>query len=350
MRLIALSVKNVRTHKAVRVQFNDNVTLITGKNGSGKTTLLEAIHIALRGKSFKDADDAIVRRSSNWYRIDLATSEGDRTTVYDVRTERKKKTHTIDAKPHLRMPERLKYPVVLFEPDDLLMIAGSPARRRRYMDTIITQYNSQYSSILHRYERALLQRNKLLKRPGHTSDELFAWNIALSRYGAEIVAARQELVARLSSSVQATYQTIASAQDVIELHYSRTTPLSSQHLLAELEHSYERDCVIGSTSVGPHRHDLEVLFNGSPASQTGSRGELRTITLALKFIEAALVAEQTGRQPIILLDDVFSELDSTRQKRLLSEFCDNQVIMTSVSSVPLANGGIDMAPHEILVG
>lgn len=338
MRLVSVSVQNVRTHRAKMVQLNDTVTLITGKNGSGKTTLLEAIYISLRGKSFKDADDAILMRSTDWYRIDVATSDHTRKTVYDTRTERKKKTHTIDNKSHLRMPEKVKYPVVLFEPNDLQMISGSPARRRRYIDTLITQYNPHYAAALSRYERALIQRNKLLKQPRHTADELFAWNVALSRYGAEIIAARQEAVAYIHERLNETYQTIAPTSDVVTIEYSRSTPLTSQHLLTELEHSYERDRVIGATSVGPHRHDLVVTFNGSPASETGSRGELRTITLALKFIEATLVASRTGKQPIILLDDVFSELDDVRQERLLGEFHDNQVVMTSTNEV--SNKGI----------
>lgn len=334
MRITKLTVQHVRTHAKLAVQFSNSVTLITGKNGSGKTSLLEAIYLSLRGRSFKDGDDAVLRHGRDWYRVDLATSAGDRKTVYDVRTERKKKTHTIDSKHHLRLPERLKYPVILFEPEDMQMITGSPARRRRFMDTIISQYHPQYSSVLSRYDRALLQRNKLLKQPGHTVDELFAWNIALSRYGAEIVAARQEMVNYLNGALTATYRTIAPARDTITLQYSRTTPLTSQHLLTELEHSYERDRLLGTTTIGPHRHDIAVTFNGVPAAQSGSRGELRTITLALKFVEAALVTERTGQQPVILLDDVFSELDEDRQRRLLGEFHDNQVVMTSAHVVP----------------
>ncbi len=335
MRLTKLTVQHVRTHARLAVQFNGNVTLITGKNGSGKTSLLEAVYVSLRGRSFKDGDDAVLGHGRDWYRIDLATSDGDRKTVYDIRSERKKKTHTIDSKDHARLPEKLKYPIILFEPEDMQMITGSPARRRRFMDIIIAQYHPGYSAILSRYERALAQRNKLLKQPGHTADELFAWNVALSRYGAEIVAARQEMVAYLDQTLTSTYRTIAPADDTISLQYSRTTPLTSQHLLTELEHSYDRDRALGTTTVGPHRHDITVTFNGVPAAESGSRGELRTITLALKFIEAALVTERTGQQPVILLDDVFGELDESRQQRLLGEFHDNQVIMTSAHIVPV---------------
>ena len=334
MRLLSLAVKNVRSHTQKSVQFNNDTTLITGKNGSGKTSLIEAVYIALRGKSFKDADDAILKNGSNWYRIDLVTSEGDRTTVYDVRTERKKKTHTIDNKQHLRMPERVKYPIILFEPDDMQMITGSPARRRRFMDTLIAQYDAQYTSTLRRYERALVQRNKLLKQP-HNPDEMFAWNVSLSRYGAEIIAARQSAVQYINNQLTQTYQTIASVKDDIAAEYTNQTTITSQHLLTELEHAYQRDVYAGTTTVGPHRHDLRILFNGKPADETGSRGELRTIILALKFIEAALVQEYTEKQPVILLDDVFSELDYERQQRLLGEFHSNQVIITSASTVPV---------------
>lgn len=329
MRLKTLSVKNVRTHAAIKLALHDGVTLITGKNGSGKTSLIEAIYIALRGKSFKDGDDAIVRRGENWYKIELSTSDVDRTVLYDYRTERKKKTYTVDTKQYLRLLERAKYPVILFEPDDMQMITGSPSRRRRYLDTMIAQYDPNYAGALRRYERALVQRNKLLKQSRHTQDELFAWNITLSRYGAEIVAARQEIVSELNERLAQTYQTIAPTNDTVSVRYSHSSPVSSQHLLTELEHSYERDRLLGTTTTGPHRHDLLVSFNDAPAHQTGSRGELRTITLSLKFIEALLVAEKTGEQPIILLDDVFSELDDTRQQRLLGEFHDNQLIMTS---------------------
>lgn len=135
----------------------------------------------------------------------------------------------------------------------------------------------------------------------------------------------------LDSYVTETYQTIAPTHDVISVKYSHESPVSSQHLLHELELAYDRDRVLGVTTVGPHRHDLLVSFNGEPADEVGSRGELRTITLALKFIEAAILIEQTGLHPIILLDDVFSELDRDRQTRLMSEFHNHQVIMTSTN-------------------
>lgn len=328
MRLKSITVQNFRVHKTCTIDFKDSVTLIVGQNGSGKTSLLEAIYVNLRGKSFKGTDDTIRRDGDEWYRIDLDTDEGSRTFKHQMNGV--KKMYEIDSRIYRRLVDRVKYPIVLFEPDDLRIISGSPSRRRDYLDTFIAQYDPHYSASLRRYERALLQRNKLLKRTQLNRDELFAWNVALSRYGADIVTARQELAQYINSQITQVYQTIAPTQDIVAVHYSHQTPVSSQHLLAELEQAYERDRIVGSTSVGPHRHDLVFTFNGTLASEIGSRGEIRTITLALKFIEAARIIEKTDQHPIILLDDVFSELDHARQERLLSEFQDHQVIMTSV--------------------
>lgn len=327
MRLKSITVQNFRVHKTCTIDFKDSVTLIVGQNGSGKTSLLEAIYVSLRGKSFKGTDDTIRRDGDEWYRIDLNTDDGNRILKHQMNGV--KKMYEIDSRVYRRLTDRVKYPIVLFEPDDLRIISGSPSRRRDYLDTFIAQYDLHYNASLRRYERALLQRNKLLKRAQLNRDELFAWNIALSRYGADIVAARQELAQYIGTHITQVYQTIAPTQDIVMVHYSHQTPVSPQHLLAELEQAYERDRIVGSTSVGPHRHDLIFMFNGTLASEIGSRGEIRTISLALKFIEAARIIEQTNQHPIILLDDVFSELDHTRQQRLLSEFQDHQVIMTS---------------------
>lgn len=327
MRLTLLSVQNFRAHQRCTVKFEDSVTLIVGPNGSGKTSLLEAVYVALRGKSFKGSDETIRRRDETWYRIDLTTDDGLRTVKHQQHGA--KKTFEIDSKIHRRLSERVKYPVVLFEPDDLRIVSGSPSRRRDYLDTFIAQYDTHFSATLHRYERALLQRNKLLKRQQLNQDELFAWNVALSQYGAVIIAARQELCEYIDARITEVYQTIAPTSDRVSVQYSHQSPVSSQHLLAELEHAYERDRALGTTTVGPHRHDMQIALNDTAADDIGSRGELRTITLALKFIEAMCIIERTDLHPIILLDDVFSELDYIRQQRLLSEFRDHQVIMTS---------------------
>lgn len=327
MILSKLLVQNLRTHSKYEINLQSSVSLIVGKNGSGKTTLLESIYIALRGKSFKTADAQIVKDGKDWYRIDIETDRGSRT----VKFNQGMKTFDIDGKIHRRLTDSVKYPVVLFEPDDMRIIGGSPTRRRDYIDRLASQCDTRYALSLRRYERALMQRNKLLKSGRFDRDQLFVWDVALSQYGNTIIETRRRLIDEIDARMIDVYRTISPTEDDVTIRYSYQSHTSPQRILTELEHSFERDQVLGTTSVGPHRHDLKFEFNDHPAGEVGSRGELRTITLALKFIEADLLEKYTGEKPIILLDDVFSELDELRQQRLLGEFHDHQVVMTSVA-------------------
>lgn len=326
----SVSVKNFRSHTEYSIAVSPGVTVILGGNGSGKTSLLEAVYIALRGKSFRGVDRDIVRVGSSWYRIDVVIDEMQR-TVRCRDEESFKKQFEIDGKKTARLAPPHRLPVVLFEPDDLRMITGSPSRRRHFLDTFISQYDPKYATALGRYERALLQRNKALKHPGVTRDTIFVWDVALSEYGAYIAATRSQLIEDINQQITPIYRQIAGTTDNISLAYSSTSGNTPGHYLRRLTAEYERDVVVGSTSVGPHRHDMIVGFNGKPAADVCSRGEIRTIHLALKFIEAKLIEQYNSVRPLILLDDVFGELDASRQKRLISEFTDHQIIITSAT-------------------
>ena len=330
MRITRLSVQNVRIHDEKTVEFIDNPTLISGSNGSGKTSLIEAIYIALRGKSFRGGDETICKNGTDQYRIVLESDSFMYRVQYGQVGARKARQFIVDDKKYARLPFKLKYPIVLFEPVDLRIISGSPQRRRQFIDTLIQQYDPMYSRDLSRYDRALQQRNKLLKNPHLSSDMLFSWNILLSEYGAAIIAKRQAAVATLHSRITDVYRTIAHNTDDVSITYSHRSPVTMQQLLKQLEMATDHDTITGSTSVGPHRHDLEFRFNKQPAAKVVSRGESRTIVLALKFIEAEHIKAQSSIEPLILLDDVFGELDSDRQKAL-EGFGGNQIIMTSVN-------------------
>ena len=185
-----------------------------------------------------------------------------------------------------------------------------------------------YTSILHKYERALKQRNNLLKKIFTTNDELFVWDVALSEYGAYIIEKRIAFIEQINNQLNDTYNIIAKSNDLISMHYSHTYIGNiKQKLLNDLHFHSEKDKIIGFTSTGPHRHDVIFKFNDSPALDVASRGEIRTIILALKFIEVGIIEQIVNQKPIILLDDVFSELDDERQKSLLS--VENQIVITS---------------------
>ncbi|MEO5950666.1 MAG: DNA replication and repair protein RecF [Candidatus Saccharimonadales bacterium] len=330
-----LKVQNFRTHQAMDITIHDGVTLITGSNGSGKTSLIEAIYIALRGSSFRGADLDIVRHSSEWWRIDLLSDDQTtRSVLFDSSKSTGRKRFIIDSKTTYRLPQKHKSPVVLFEPDDLRLLHGSPARRRLFIDSFIGQLDPTYTSTLHKYERGLKQRNNLLKKPYIADDELFVWDLLLSEYGYEIIQKRVYYTTLLQSELELTYNSIAHTDDEVKIHYSHD--ISQQKLLADLHDHHMKDKLLGNTSVGPHRHDIEFIFNTMPATSVASRGEIRSIVLALKFLEVKIIETNLGQKPIILLDDVYSELDETRRHKLVDSISEYQVIMTNTHGLPEA--------------
>jgi DNA replication and repair protein RecF len=292
----------------------------------------------LQGTSFKGGDADVLQQMAPWYRIDITFDDDTiRTVKFDPSRETGRKQFEVNGKTSYRLTPQYKYPVVLFEPDDLRLLNGSPARRRQFIDRFISQLDPEYASAVRRYDRALKQRNTLLKHSYASDDDLFAWNVSLSEYGAYIIAQRLKFVDQLNKRLNETYETIAHTGDEVAMHYSH--PYSDnvqQRLLADLHSHVEKDKVVGFTSVGPHRHDVVFDFNNSPALSVASRGEVRSIVLALKFLEVDIIQSITNKTPIILLDDVFSELDKDRQTYLIESTTRNQIIITS------ATGGHDI--------
>jgi len=326
-----LAIQNIRSHSRYDVEFSSGVTVITGPNGSGKTTLLESLYISLQGTSFKGSDSEVLRSESPWWKIDILFDDTQKRTIkFDPSRTSGRKQFVIDSKNHYRMPPKHKYPVVLFEPEDLRLLHGSPSRRRQFIDRFISQLNPLYGISLRKYERALRQRNNLLKRFNTPSDQLFAWDIALSEHGSYIIEQRIVFIEQINSRLNEAYQEIAHSSDEVSVHYSHTYVGDiKQKLLGELHAHLDKDRHLGSTSVGPHRHDVIFEFNHSPALTVASRGEVRTIVLALKFLEVDIIEQLTGLKPLILLDDVFSELDLERQKALSDTIRSHQIVITS---------------------
>ena len=335
-----LKVKNIRSHTDIVVDFKNNTTVITGDNGSGKTSLLEAIYIAFMGSSFKGSDKEILRNNADWWRIDATTEKEAIVVKYDNTKTLKKKQFKIDDKIFYRLPANHKKPIILFEPDDLRLIHGSPSRRRLFIDRFIVQLDKNYSIILSRYEKAIKQRNSLLQKillqdspfqyEDINKDELFAWNIMIADYGSKIVKARNDYIKLLNETLNDMYKQISKEEMNVKIIYSHdANDFTETNFLKQLNNSYERDKYSKNTSVGPHRHDIIFNYNNGLANKIVSRGEARTIILALKLSELEIVKNITKENPLILLDDVFSELDYHRQLSLSEMVNDCQVIITS---------------------
>lgn len=328
MIITSIKLTNFRNHSSYKLVCKDKTSLILGENGCGKTSVLEAIYILTRGKSFRATDQEILKNGTDYYRIELEFKNGENiTATYDGKT----KTFLILDKKTKRLPKKHKYPVVLFLPSDLNLISHSPSRRRDYFDRIFSEFDETYSTNLSKYEKALKQRNELLKNDFLTKDALFSWNIILSKYGTNLYNQRKKFIQEINSKFTKTYRSIAKNQDQINLQYKTDViNLDENSYLKKLEQNFERDSYLGYTTFGIHRDDYIFEFNHKLADGSASRGEARSIILALKFIEADLLKQKLHLNPIILLDDVFSELDETRRNCLIKNFKNNQVIITSV--------------------
>ena len=327
----SVELTNFRNHTHYLMRCEDEVSLILGSNGWGKTSILEAIYILTRGKSFRATDRDILKRTTNYYRIKLEYQNG--TTIiatYDGGT----KFFTITDQKSKRLPSKYKYPIILFTPSDLNLISHSPGRRRDYFDHIFSQLDESYAVSLSRYNKAIKQRNELLKKEPFSPESTFSWNLLLARYGVILTEQRQAFITEINSRLTSTYRSIAKNQDEVDIKYtSDALGFSESTYLNTIEQSTTRDLYLGHTSFGVHRDDYLFNLNHQPADTSASRGETRSIIIALKFIEADLIYERLRVKPIILLDDVFSELDATRRKCLINNFKDHQVIITSVENV-----------------
>lgn len=325
-----ITLTNFRNHASYSLDCQPDTTLILGSNGSGKTSVLEAIYILTRGKSFRASDPEILKRDEAFYRIELEYETGEKiVATYDG----KDKTFTALDKKSRRLPKKNKYPVVFFEPRDLNLISGSPSRHRDYFDRFFSQLSEEYNTTLSRYEKTLKQRNELLKSETTTNADLFSWNLLLAKLGSSLAAFRARFIAEINETLNEIYHSIAENDDYIKLNYlSDAANFSENKYFTELEQNFTRDIYLGYTSFGIHRDDFNFIFNGHDADGSASRGETRSIILALKFVEAKSLYEKLHQKPLVLLDDVFSELDETRRKCLVKNFKDHQVIITSVEN------------------
>ena len=330
---------NFRSHTEYELVCDKKTTLILGENGWGKTSILEAIYIALQGKSFRAVDKEILRREGDYYRVELDYKSGEKIVVTYSKEKNKgiyKKKFLIKDKKTARLPKQYKYPAILFLPEDLHLVATSPTKKRDYFDRMIALLDDKYHTSLLRYNKVLKQRNEALKNEFLDEDSLFSWNILLAKYGVEIRNRRKWVIDKINKKLTKTYQTIANNKDTVDIDYeSYIGDVGESEYLRLLAMDFERDRLTGHTNFGIHRDDYNFIFNGVLADGSASRGEVRSMILALKFIEAELIEEVRHKKPLVLLDDVFSELDQDRQKSLVKNFKNHQVILTSVDGVGL---------------
>ncbi|MEG0853356.1 MAG: DNA replication/repair protein RecF [Angelakisella sp.] len=340
MKLEKLSVKSFRNIKEAELVPHSGVNIIYGDNAQGKTNLIEAIYLLTGQKSFRQAKESdLVLFGEERAEISADFFAGGRQQQATL-TIGGKRAATLNEVPVTPSELTGRFFAVVFSPTELALIKEGPATRRAFLDSAISQVMPRYMKTLGSMNRALFQRNSLLSdmrgRSG-MEDMLSVWDKSFAKLAFTVINARRRYVARLLPHAQEIYTGISSGKETLTVTYqcSIDAPweeLSSAEgeaaILAGLQKSRYEDIKNGFTTVGPHRDDLEIAVNGSSARSFGSQGQQRSCALTLKLAECAVIKEVSGEAPIVLLDDVFSELDKGRRDFFLRGMGDGQSFIT----------------------
>lgn len=330
-----IRLQTFRSYKDASFEVSGGVNIVVGPNASGKTNLLEAVLVLCKGSSYRAKDQELIFFKKPWARLDAHMTDNSLRTVKIVRDPGPSKTFEIADKKYKRLSLNLSLPVVLFEPNHLQLMTGGPERRRNYLDELLEQTTAGYSTVLRQYKRALAQRNSLLKQNSGFKDELiFPWNIKLSHLAGQIVRERNNLVDEINKLLPSIYKDLSKSKTSVKMSYlgSWQPGVYETKLLNKLESSLKLDRLKGFTSSGPHREDFVITFDDHPASETASRGETRTAVLALKIIELKIIESAREQTPLLLLDDVFSELDGKRRHALTDYLNEYQTFITTTDA------------------
>jgi DNA replication and repair protein RecF len=321
MAISSIRLQNFRSYTDESFEFEPGVNIIVGPNASGKTNLLEAVLVLARGSSYRARDAELVQFNKPWTRLDGYFGKQNRVVKIEEINAKFEKSFEIDDKLYKRLSFERSLPIVYFEPNHLQFITRGPEQRRESVDDY--------------YRRVLTQRNALLKRDQHFAKaQLFAWNVRLSELGTKIAESRAGLVVEINKELSKTYSKISKKKSKLEMFYEVQFPLEqyASKLLNKLESSTKIDLERGFTAYGPHREDIVFYLNEQPMGQTASRGEMRSLVLALKIFELSLIEKARGQKPMFLLDDVFSELDGARRHALVDYLKGHQTIITTTDA------------------
>ena len=338
MLLRRLQLRNHRNYALLDISMEPGVNVFIGANGQGKTNLLEAVAIlALSASPRTRRDVELVGPVAPASRIEADVESAGRrmelTIAISVEGERARRTIEVDGARRRAVDLPGHFRVALFWPDDLGLIKAGPEQRRRFLNQLLVQVEPGYARALSGLRRILEQRNSLLKRIAageEAVDSLDVWNVELARVGSEVATARAAAVRELAPSATRCHAEIGAGER-LEIEYLGPP----DDLAAAVHNSVADDLRRGSTSVGPHRDDVRVLLDGHDARGYASQGQQRTAVVSLKLAEADLVARRTGERPVLLLDDVLSELDLERRAALLRQVRNGgQVVITSVDVGP----------------
>ncbi|MBS7576797.1 MULTISPECIES: DNA replication/repair protein RecF [unclassified Enterococcus] len=322
MKLLNIFLKNFRNYQELKLEFNPNLNIFIGENAQGKTNLLESIYfLALTRSPRTTSEKELIRwqEASTFVSGLLSRDIGKMDLEIQLSSKgRKTKINHLEQK---KLSDYIgKMNVVLFSPEDLELVKGSPAKRRRFIDIELGQINPIYLYDLSQYNRILKQRNSYLKSEKIDDIYLSVLDEQLVAFGSKVIEARGRFILELEKNAQTLHQEISHGREELKLEYQTQLPLNSDIqsiYLEKLKHDRQRESFQKTTLTGPHRDELIFIVNDNPVSIYGSQGQQRTTALSVKLAEIELMKQEVGEYPILLLDDVMSELDNQRQIDLL---------------------------------
>ena len=328
----SIELKNFRNYGQLQIDFDEATNILYGDNAQGKTNILESAYVSATTKSHKGSrDKEMIRFGEEEAHIRTIVSRRGQDFQIDIHLKKNRsKGIAINQVPIKKASDLFGIlNIVFFSPEDLNIIKDGPTERRRFLDLELCQLDKIYLSDLTAYNQVLKQRNTLLKemiyRPA-LKDTLSVWDEQLIEYGSRIIRRRQSFIGELYGIVQDIHSNLSGKREMLTLKYEPSA--SCMYFGDELFRALERDRKLCQTSVGPHRDDFSFLLGDIDIRKFGSQGQQRTAALSLKLSEIELVKKSIGDTPVLLLDDVLSELDSNRQNYLLNSIHDIQTIIT----------------------
>ena len=327
-----LALLNYRNYESAEITFSDGINILYGDNAQGKTNILESIYLIGTTKSHRGSKDKEIIRfgeEDTHIRADIRKQDMNRRIDMHLK-KNKSKGIAIDRIPIRRSSELLGIMnMIFFSPEDLSIIKNSPAERRNFMDMELCQLSKLYVSNLSNYKKVLDQRNNLLKQISFDRskiDLLSVWNAQLVRYGIEIIKERNNFIDLINEIIPDIHRNLTSGKEDLRLIYEKN--VEPEYFESVLEEKQEMDIRYQTTQSGPHRDDISFLIQDMDVKRYGSQGQQRTVALSLKLAEIELVKKIIKDNPILLLDDVMSELDRNRQEALFHSIKGIQTILT----------------------
>lgn len=370
MRVTGIHLLKFRNYNDLCIDIDADISVFFGENAQGKTNILEAVYLCSCLRSHRTSkDNEMIAHGSAEYEVDLSFYDSDREKSLQITENGGKEERYIEnvsVSYHESIPgesirtknkrrvrhngiilDRLSdfiglFHAVIFAPEDLMMIKEGPAIRRRYVDILISQIRASYFSDLLTYNKILMQRNSMLKqmREGKEKKDyelIIIWDLSLAQVAARIITTRYYFVDKIGEIASKYHNIISSGKEEINVKYRTMAGISNKDneeevnikVLEKLKYIFKEDIERGNTMYGPHRDDLEISLDNEGIKPFSSQGQQRTAVLSLKIAELEIIRMETGKTPVLLLDDVMSELDSKRRKMLLSSIGEAQIILTA---------------------